>query len=50
MPATPEEAVLLAGAYARAGITEILLILTAGDPVAQAEQAARSLPRLRGAA
>ncbi len=50
MPATPEEAVVLAGAYARASITEILLILTAADPVAQAEQAAQLLPRLREAA
>jgi hypothetical protein len=50
MTATPEEAVALVGAYATAGITEILLILTADDPVAQAEQAAQLLPRLREAA
>jgi F420-dependent oxidoreductase-like protein len=47
LPTPPEKAVALAEAYANAGVTEILLILAGGDPVAQAEQAADLLPRLR---
>jgi F420-dependent oxidoreductase-like protein len=47
VPAAAGEAVSLAQAYAAVGITDILLVLTASDPVAQAEQTAGLLPRLR---
>jgi F420-dependent oxidoreductase-like protein len=49
LPAAPGEAVSLAEAYAAVGITDILLVLTASDPVAQAEQTAELLPHLRTA-
>jgi F420-dependent oxidoreductase-like protein len=47
---TPEAAsdlLPLTESYAKAGVTEILLILTGDNPVAQAEQAAAMLPPLR---
>ncbi len=47
VPGAPGEAVHLAEAYAAVGITEILLMLGGADPVAQAEQMAELLPRLR---
>jgi hypothetical protein len=45
MPAAHDEALRLAEAYAAVGITEIVLMLVASDPVAQAEQTAEFLPR-----
>ena len=50
MPATPDELLALAAAYAAVGVTDLLLVLHAADPVAQAEQAGELLPRLRAAA
>jgi len=50
MPATPDELLALAAAYAAVGVTELLLVLHAADPVAQAGQAGEMLPRLRAAA
>jgi F420-dependent oxidoreductase-like protein len=46
MPATPDELLASAAAYAAVGVTDLLLILNAADPVAQAEQAGELLPRL----
>jgi F420-dependent oxidoreductase-like protein len=43
----PDEMVARAEAYAAAGVTDILLLMQAQDPVAQAEQTAKLLPRLR---
>jgi len=50
IPATPDELPGLAAAYAAVGVTDLLLILLAADPVAQAGQAGELLPRLRAAA
>ena len=50
IPATPDELLALAPAYAAVGVTDLLLVLTAADPVAQAGQAGELLPRLRAAA
>jgi F420-dependent oxidoreductase-like protein len=50
MPATPDELLALATAYAAVGVTDLLLILHAADPSAQAGQAGELLPRLRAAA
>ena len=50
MPATAGELLALAQGYAAAGVSELLLILHAADPAAQAEQAAELLPRLRAVA
>jgi F420-dependent oxidoreductase-like protein len=50
MPATPDELLAPAAAYAAVGVTDLLLVLPADDPVAQAGQAADLLPRLRTAA
>jgi alkanesulfonate monooxygenase SsuD/methylene tetrahydromethanopterin reductase-like flavin-dependent oxidoreductase (luciferase family) len=50
MPATPDELLTLAAAYAAVGVTDLLLVVDATDPVAQAEQAEELLPRLRAAA
>jgi alkanesulfonate monooxygenase SsuD/methylene tetrahydromethanopterin reductase-like flavin-dependent oxidoreductase (luciferase family) len=50
MPATPDELLALAAAYSAVGINDLLLILHAADPVAQAEQAGELLPRLRAEA
>ena len=47
MPATPHELLALAAAYAAVGVTDLLLILHATDPAAQAGQAGELLPRLR---
>jgi F420-dependent oxidoreductase-like protein len=49
VPATPDELLPLAAAYAAVGVTDLLLVLPA-DPVAQADQAGELLPRLRAAA
>jgi F420-dependent oxidoreductase-like protein len=49
IPATPDELLALAPAYAAVGVTDLLLILLAADPVAQAGQAGELLPRLRAA-
>jgi hypothetical protein len=46
MPAAPDELLASAAAYAAVGVTDLLLILHAADPVAQAEQAGELLPRL----
>jgi F420-dependent oxidoreductase-like protein len=50
LPATPDELLALAAAYAAVGVTDLLLILHAADPVAQAGQAGELLPRLRAEA
>jgi F420-dependent oxidoreductase-like protein len=50
MPATPDELLALAAAYAEVGVTDLLLILHAADPSAQAGQAGELLPRLRAVA
>ena len=50
MPAAPDELLALAAAYAAVGVTDLLLILHAADPAAQAGQAGELLPRLRAAA
>jgi len=50
MPAAPDELLALAAAYAAVGVTDLLLILHAADPIAQAEQAGELLPRLRAVA
>ena len=50
MPASPDEMLPLAAAYAAVGVTDLLLILPAADPVAPAERAGELLPRLRAAA
>jgi F420-dependent oxidoreductase-like protein len=50
IPATPDELLALAAEYAAVGVTDLLLVLLAADPVAQAEQAGELLPRLRAAA
>jgi F420-dependent oxidoreductase-like protein len=50
MPATPDELLALAAAYAAVGVTDLLLILHAADPAAQAGQAGELLPRLRAEA
>jgi F420-dependent oxidoreductase-like protein len=47
MPPAPDELLASAAAYAAVGVGDLLLILPAADPVAQAEQAAELLPRLR---
>jgi F420-dependent oxidoreductase-like protein len=47
IPATPDELLALAPAYAAVGVTDLLLVLHAADPVAQAGQAGELLPRLR---
>jgi F420-dependent oxidoreductase-like protein len=39
MPAAPDELLAFAAAYAAVGVTDLLLMLHAADPVAQAEQA-----------
>jgi F420-dependent oxidoreductase-like protein len=50
IPATPDELLALAAPYAAVGVTDLLLILHAADPVAQAGQAGELLPRLRAVA
>jgi F420-dependent oxidoreductase-like protein len=50
MPATLDELLALAAAYAAVGVTDLLLILHAADPAAQAGQAGELLPRLRAEA
>ena len=50
IPATPDELLTSAAAYAAVGVSDLLLVLQAADPVAQAEQAGDLLPRLRAAA
>jgi F420-dependent oxidoreductase-like protein len=50
MPATPDELLALAAAYSAVGINDLLLVLHAADPAAQAEQAGELLPRLRAEA
>jgi len=50
MPATLDELLTLAAAYAAVGVTDLLLILHAADPAAQAGQAGELLPRLRAEA
>ena len=50
MPATPDELLTLAAAHAAVGVSDLLLVLNAADPVAQAEQAGELLPRLGAAA
>jgi F420-dependent oxidoreductase-like protein len=50
MPATPDELLALAAAYAAVGVNDLLLVLHAADPAAQAEQAGELLPRLRAEA
>jgi F420-dependent oxidoreductase-like protein len=50
MPATPDELLTSAAAYAAVGVTDLLLVLGAADPVAQAGQAGELLPRLHTAA
>jgi F420-dependent oxidoreductase-like protein len=50
MPATPDELLALAAAYAAVGVTDLLLILHAADPAAQAGQAGELIPRLRAEA
>jgi len=47
IPATPDELLALAPAYDAVGVTDLLLVLNAADPVAQAGQAGELLPRLR---
>jgi F420-dependent oxidoreductase-like protein len=50
VPAAPDELLASAAAYAAVGVTDLLLVLAAADPVAQAEQAGELLPRLRAVA
>src|SRR6266516_3225669 len=50
MPATPDELLAVAAAYAAVGVTDLLLVLHAADPAAQAGQAGELLPRLRAVA
>jgi alkanesulfonate monooxygenase SsuD/methylene tetrahydromethanopterin reductase-like flavin-dependent oxidoreductase (luciferase family) len=50
IPATPDELLTSAAAYAAVGVSDLLLVQQAADPVAQAEQAGDLLPRLRAAA
>jgi F420-dependent oxidoreductase-like protein len=50
MPAAPDELLALAAAYAAVGVNDLLLVLYAADPAAQAEQAGELLPRLRAEA
>jgi alkanesulfonate monooxygenase SsuD/methylene tetrahydromethanopterin reductase-like flavin-dependent oxidoreductase (luciferase family) len=50
IPATPDELLALAAAYSAVGINDLLLVLHAADPAAQAEQAGELLPRLRAEA
>ncbi len=50
MPAAPDELLAFAAAYAAVGVTDLLLMLHAADPVAQAEQAGELLSRLRAVA
>jgi len=50
VPQTADETIALAEAYAAVGVTDILLMMVSGDPVAQAERTAELLPRLREAA
>jgi alkanesulfonate monooxygenase SsuD/methylene tetrahydromethanopterin reductase-like flavin-dependent oxidoreductase (luciferase family) len=50
MPAAPDELLALAAAYAAVGVNDLLLILHAADPAAQAGQAGELLPRLRAEA
>jgi hypothetical protein len=50
IPAAPDELLASAAAYAAVGVSDLLLVLQAADPVAQAEQAGDLLPRLRAAA
>lgn len=50
MPAAPDELLALAAAYAAVGVNDLLLVLHAADPAAQAEQAGELLPRLRAEA
>jgi alkanesulfonate monooxygenase SsuD/methylene tetrahydromethanopterin reductase-like flavin-dependent oxidoreductase (luciferase family) len=50
MPPAPDELLALAAAYAAVGVTDLLLILPAADPAAQAGQAGELLPRLRAEA
>ena len=50
IPATPDELLTSAAAYAAVGVSDLLLVLLAADPVGQAEQAGELLPRLRAAA
>src|SRR6266704_1502798 len=47
MPAAPDELLAFAAAYAAVGVIDLLLMLHAADPVAQAEQAGELLSRLR---
>ena len=49
-PRQHDELLALAAAYSAVGINDLLLILHAADPVAQAEQAGELLPRLRAEA
>jgi F420-dependent oxidoreductase-like protein len=50
VPVTPDELLPLAAAYAAVGVTDLLVILHAADPAAQAGQAGELLPRLRAEA
>ena len=50
MPAAPDELLAFAAAYAAVGVTGLLLMLHAADPVAQAGQAGELLSRLRAVA
>jgi F420-dependent oxidoreductase-like protein len=50
IPATPDELLTSAAAYAAVGVTDLLLVLHTADPVAQAGQAGELLPRLRAVA
>jgi len=50
IPATADELLTSAAAYAAVGVSDLLLVLQAADPVAQAQQAGDLLPRLRAAA
>lgn len=50
IPAAPDELLASAAAYAAVGVSDLLLVLLAADPIAQAEQAGDLLPRLRAAA
>jgi F420-dependent oxidoreductase-like protein len=50
IPAAPDELLTSAAAYAAVGVSDLLLVLLAADPVGQAEQAGELLPRLRAAA
>jgi alkanesulfonate monooxygenase SsuD/methylene tetrahydromethanopterin reductase-like flavin-dependent oxidoreductase (luciferase family) len=50
IPAAPDELLALAPAYAAVGVTDLLLVLLAADPVTQAGQAGELLPPLRAVA